>query len=110
MGSSLVVYSPGPSKGSQVRLQLASGATVHDALRASGLLDQFPEIDLCRQPVGVWGRKVSPAVKLQDNDRIEIYRPLPVEPKVARRERFTRQGTRGAGLFASRRQGAKAGY
>ena len=99
MVSILVVYSPGPRKVSQVSLQLASGATVHDALRASGLLDQFPEIDLCRQPVGVWG-----------NDRIEIYRPLQVDPKVARRERFSRQGTRGAGLFASRRPGAKAGY
>ncbi|MDH5708755.1 MAG: RnfH family protein, partial [Hylemonella sp.] len=47
---------------------------------------------------------------LRDLDRVELYRPLKVDPKVARRERFARQGARGAGLFASKRAGAKAGY
>jgi putative ubiquitin-RnfH superfamily antitoxin RatB of RatAB toxin-antitoxin module len=47
---------------------------------------------------------------LRDQDRIEVYRPLLVDPKVARRERFVKQGARGAGLFAKKRQGAKAGY
>jgi putative ubiquitin-RnfH superfamily antitoxin RatB of RatAB toxin-antitoxin module len=47
---------------------------------------------------------------LRDLDRIEIYRPLTVDPKVARRERFEKQGTSRAGLFSKRRPGAKPGY
>jgi putative ubiquitin-RnfH superfamily antitoxin RatB of RatAB toxin-antitoxin module len=47
---------------------------------------------------------------LRDQDRVEIYRGLRVDPKVARRERFNRQGAKRAGLFAKTRAGAKAGY
>jgi putative ubiquitin-RnfH superfamily antitoxin RatB of RatAB toxin-antitoxin module len=47
---------------------------------------------------------------LHDNDRVEIYRALGIDPKAARRERFTRQGARTAGLFSKKRTGAKAGY
>ena len=60
--------------------------------------------------VGVWRRKAALTQVLRDHDRVEVYRPLLVDPKVARRERFARQGARSAGLFASRRAGAKAGY
>ncbi|HYP70717.1 MAG TPA: RnfH family protein, partial [Variovorax sp.] len=48
--------------------------------------------------------------QLKDGDRLELCRDLVVDPKVARRERFARQGARGTGLFAKRRTGAKAGY
>jgi putative ubiquitin-RnfH superfamily antitoxin RatB of RatAB toxin-antitoxin module len=47
---------------------------------------------------------------LRDLDRVEIYRPLTVDPKVARRQRFNKQGAKAAGLFARKRAGAKAGY
>ena len=47
---------------------------------------------------------------LHDGDRVEIYRRLTVDPKVARRERFTKQGAKKAGLFTKRRAGAGAGY
>jgi putative ubiquitin-RnfH superfamily antitoxin RatB of RatAB toxin-antitoxin module len=47
---------------------------------------------------------------LVDGDRLEVYRPLTVDPKVARRQRFVRQGAKTAGLFAKKRPGAKAGY
>jgi putative ubiquitin-RnfH superfamily antitoxin RatB of RatAB toxin-antitoxin module len=47
---------------------------------------------------------------LRDQDRVEVYRPLRVDPKVARRERFVKQGARAAGLFVKRRVGAKPGY
>ncbi|MEX1167273.1 MAG: RnfH family protein, partial [Hydrogenophaga sp.] len=47
---------------------------------------------------------------LREGDRLEICRELRVDPKVARRERFAGQGARGAGLFAQRRPGSKAGY
>ena len=60
--------------------------------------------------LGVWGERCILNHRLKDNDRVEIYRPLRVDPKVARRERFARQGAKGAGLFANKRMGAKAGY
>jgi putative ubiquitin-RnfH superfamily antitoxin RatB of RatAB toxin-antitoxin module len=47
---------------------------------------------------------------LQEGDRLELYRSLQVDPKVSRRERFQKQGTRAPGLFATRRKGAKPGY
>jgi len=47
---------------------------------------------------------------LRAGDRLEIYRPLRVDPKVARRERFAKQGARTTGLFARQRPGAKTGY
>ncbi|MBK6388542.1 MAG: RnfH family protein [Rhodoferax sp.] len=80
------------------------------AIRLSGLLTQFPELDVSRSVVGVWGRKAGPNQSLRDRDRIEIYRALQVDPKVARRERFVKQGARTTGLFAKKRLGAKAGY
>ena len=54
--------------------------------------------------------KAGPDSMLNDHDRIEIYRALRVDPKVARRERFNSQGAKRAGLFAKTRPGAKAGY
>lgn len=58
----------------------------------------------------IWGRKIGLAEVLRDGDRLELCRPLLVDPMVARRERFASQGARGAGLFSKRRAGAKAGY
>lgn len=60
--------------------------------------------------VGIWGKKTGLHHVLQGGDRLEVYRGLLVDPKVARRERFRQQGARSAGLFAKRRAGAKAGY
>ena len=58
----------------------------------------------------VWGKPVEPLHVLKDGDRLEVLRPLRVDPKVARRERFQKQGAKTAGLFAKRRVGAKPGY
>lgn len=88
-------------------VSLPDGATVLDALQASGLQGLCPDPQAM---LGVWGRKAALSQVLRDLDRVELYRPLKVDPKVARRERFARQGARGAGLFASKRAGAKAGY
>jgi putative ubiquitin-RnfH superfamily antitoxin RatB of RatAB toxin-antitoxin module len=60
--------------------------------------------------VGIWGRKKTLDHPVQDQDRVECYRPLKVDPKVARKARFHRQGARAAGLFSQRRPGAKPGY
>ncbi|RQO56633.1 RnfH family protein [Variovorax sp. KBW07] len=92
-------------------LQLASGTTLVDAVQASGLAARFPDLDWRHAMTpGIWGRAVEWDQALKDGDRIELCRPLKVDPKVARRERFQRQGARGTGLFANRRKGGKAGY
>jgi hypothetical protein len=81
-------------------VQVPGGSSVADAIAASGLRSDFPGIDLDALGVGIWGRKAAPRQLLRDRDRIEVYRPLKVDPKVARRERFRKQGSRAAGLFA----------
>ena len=60
--------------------------------------------------LGVWGRRITQDQPLREGDRLEVYRSLRVDPKVARRERFVGQGARGTGLFARRKPGSKAGY
>lgn len=105
-----VVYAPKAREPAEVKLLLPAPCTVLQALQQSGLLLQFPEIDHPQVLVGVWGRQVKLDQCLRDLDRVEIYRPLRVDPKVARRERFARQGSRGAGLFVKKRAGSKAGY
>jgi putative ubiquitin-RnfH superfamily antitoxin RatB of RatAB toxin-antitoxin module len=105
-----LVYSPAPRQVREWTLELAAGTTVAQALAASGILKEFPELQGTRPVLGIWGRKTTPGHVLQDGDRLEIYRGLRVDPKVARRERFNRQGAKGAGLFAKTRAGAKAGY
>ncbi|MBS0318498.1 MAG: RnfH family protein [Proteobacteria bacterium] len=97
-----VVYSARPRHNREVQLLLQGGASLRDAVQASGLLEAFPEIDLAAAGVGIWGRRAALDQPLRDRDRVEIYRPLTVDPKVARRERFRRQGARSAGLFASK--------
>ena len=85
-----VVYAR-PAGEDTVKVELPSGATALDAVRASGLLARHPEIDLGRQAVGIYGHAVEPGVRLADGDRVEIYRPLVVEPKEARRRRARRR-------------------
>ena len=66
---------------------LAAGATVADALAAAESTARHPEIDLARQAVGIFGRRVRLDHRLRDGDRVEIYRALVAEPRVARRRR-----------------------
>lgn len=105
-----VLYSPAARQVQEWAVELPRPASVAQALQASGLGASFPELDWRAAAVGIWGREVRPDQLLRDGDRIEIYRPLLVDPKVARRERFRRQGARAAGLFARRRDGSKPGY
>ena len=105
-----VVYSPAPRIVEEQVLNLPPGSTVRSAILASGLLRQHPELDESILLLGVWGRKAAAEQPLRDQDRVEVYRGLKVDPKVARRERFVKQGVKKAGLFAQRRAGAKPGY
>jgi putative ubiquitin-RnfH superfamily antitoxin RatB of RatAB toxin-antitoxin module len=83
---------------------------VLDALRESAVLMGLPDTDIDALQTGIWGRKLPSDHMLRDGDRVELYRALKVDPKVARRERFSRQGAGRTGLFATRRAGAKSGY
>lgn len=98
-----VAYSPGPRQVLQWDLTLKDGATVADALSASGLFAAYPALRGESLPLAVWGRAATPAQVLRPQDRVEVLRPLQVDPKVARRERFKRQGARAAGLFARKK-------
>lgn len=66
---------------------LPAGATVGDAIGAAGVLERRPEIAQRPPDVGIWGRACALDQTLADGDRVEIYRPLTVEPKQARRVR-----------------------
>ncbi len=68
-------------------LILPAGSNVEAAIRASGLLEEFPEIDLGVNRTGVFGETANLDDCLQGGERVEIYRPLIANPKEARRQR-----------------------
>jgi len=81
-----VVYAL-PDQQPLLHVQLTEGSTVEDAIRASGVLDAHPEIDLSRNKVGVFSKLVKLDEPVRDKDRVEIYRPLIADPKEVRRKR-----------------------
>jgi len=87
-----VAYSPRAGVVDEAAVTLAAGATLLDAIHASGVLERHAQIDLGVQRVGIWGRLTTLETALRDRDRVEIYRPLQVDPKEARRLRQRRQG------------------
>ena len=76
-----------PEKQIVRQMNLREGTTVEQAVKLSGILPRFPEIDLLKNKLGIYGKVVPPTTVLRDRDRIEIYRPLRVDPKEARRKR-----------------------
>lgn len=84
-----VVYCPGPGQVDRRELQLATGATLADALQASGVLARHG-LEPASVRVGVWCKVREPGTRLRDRDRVEVYRPLTVDPKEARRLRYRR--------------------
>lgn len=68
-------------------LRLTIGVTAREAIDISGVLIHFPEIDLSHQLVGIFGTIVPLEHELKEGDRVEVYRPLMVDPKSARRLR-----------------------
>ena len=83
-----VIYAT-PERQVVITVELAYGACAIDALRASSLPETYPEIDSASPVLGVFGRRVKPGARLQDGDRLEIYRPLLVDPKDARRAKVS---------------------
>ena len=75
--------------GEQILEQLLVSAddTIESVIRKSGILEHFPEIDLTTNKVGVFGKAAALSARLNDGDRVEIYRPLIADPKEARKKR-----------------------
>ncbi len=69
-----------------VRLTLPSPVTAREAVVQSGLQARHPGIALDQLPLGVFGEVVPPERLLQDGDRVELYRPLAIDPREARRQ------------------------
>ncbi len=72
-----------------VSVELPEGATVGEAVAASRLIERHPDIVRCA--FGVFGRAVDPARRVVNGERVEIYRPLSVDPKEARRRRAAKR-------------------
>ena len=90
-----VVYGPQNAPVDVVDLELPPEATAATALHASGLLARHG-LDASNLRFGVWGRVCAAAQRLRDRDRVEIYRPLRVDPKEARRQRLRRNPLSGS--------------
>ena len=81
-----VVYAK-PEQQAVIALKMAGTATVEQAIKTSGILDRFPEIDLATNKVGIYAKTCVLDQILKQGDRVEIYRPLLHDPKEARRQR-----------------------
>ncbi|SUW62601.1 Uncharacterised protein family (UPF0125) [Buttiauxella agrestis] len=81
-----VVYAL-PEKQYLLKVWLAHGSTVEQAIAASGILELRTDIDLTKNKVGIFSRPVKLTDTLNDGDRVEIYRPLIADPKELRRQR-----------------------
>jgi len=84
-----VIYTASADQIKVVAVSMTEGATLFDTVLRSGIVAFFPEIDLNTTPMGVFG-KIEPKPKtrvMQKGERIEIYRPLLVDPKVSRQKR-----------------------
>ncbi|MFP4252581.1 MAG: RnfH family protein [Guyparkeria sp.] len=85
-----------------LEVDVPEGATVEEAIRHSGILERFPEIDPSTQKVGVFAKVAPLSQPLREWDRVEIYRPLIADPKAARRQRAQKDSARKEG---SKREG-----
>ena len=89
-----VVYSPRAGAVDATELTVPAGATLLDAVRASGLLARHAELDPAGMRTGIWGRTQPADTPLRERDRVEVYRPLQVDPKEARRLRYRKVARR----------------
>jgi len=85
-----VAYAP-PDRQEVVRLEVARGTTALEALELSGLKERFAELAGAAPALGVFGRLVAHDHIVEAGDRVEVYRPLRADPRVARRARARRE-------------------
>lgn len=69
-----------------LKLEVADDATVHEIIVSSGLLVQFPDIDLEQQKVGIFGKLTKLDATVEAGSRIEIYRPITADPESVERK------------------------
>ena len=81
-----VVYAR-PQRQHVISLRVPPGTRIEAAIRLSGILADFPEIELHHAKVGIFGRRADLAAVVTPGDRVEIYRPLVADPKTVRRQR-----------------------
>lgn len=70
-----------------IPLNVDAGTTLEQAVQLSGILEQFPEIDLTQNKTGIFGKIAKADTELREKDRVEIYRSLIADPKESRRKR-----------------------
>ena len=75
-----------------IRQEVPTNATLKEAIEQSGILEKYPEIDLDSNKVGIFSRKRELHTPVHAGDRIEIYQPLKVDPREARRRRAKKAG------------------
>ncbi len=76
-----------PGKQALLEVVVEQGTTVEQAVKASGILQRFSDIDLTVNKLGIWSRVCKLTDEVRDGDRIEIYRPLIADPKEVRKRR-----------------------
>ena len=81
-----VVYGT-PTRQEIINCVVAIDTTIEQAILSSGIIEEFPEIDLAVNNVGIWNRAAKLIDKVKDLDRIEVYRPLLADPKEVRKRR-----------------------
>lgn len=68
-----------------LKLEIPDGSTVREAIELSGMLEQFPEIDLENQKVGIFGKVTKLEAKVTEGDRVEVYREITADPELVER-------------------------
>jgi putative ubiquitin-RnfH superfamily antitoxin RatB of RatAB toxin-antitoxin module len=76
-----------PDAASEIAVRLPAGATIAEAIDRADLAARMPGVDVCTCPVGIFGKRTRRDTVLADGDRVELYRPLIVDPQQARRRR-----------------------
>jgi putative ubiquitin-RnfH superfamily antitoxin RatB of RatAB toxin-antitoxin module len=82
-----------PDEQTLLKIQVDENTTVEEAIQTSGILNKYPEIDLKKNKVGIFGKATRLQQVLREKDRVEIYRPLIADPKEVRKKRAA-QGKR----------------
>ncbi|MDH5370400.1 MAG: RnfH family protein [Gammaproteobacteria bacterium] len=88
-----VVYAL-PKEQVLITLDVDQGTTVEQAVKQSGVLEKYSEIDLTKNKVGIFGKVTKTDEVLRDKDRVEIYRPLIADPKESRRKRAEKKDSK----------------
>lgn len=86
-----IAYAPSSKEQYLTTVKVMPNSTIEDVIRLSHIKDRYPEIDLDQQPVGIFGQKRDLMTRVEPGDRVEIYRPLIIDPKEARRQRVKKE-------------------